>query len=374
MGTLYATHQAVKAVNREAPGAILGIEGPNEPDLFWERDKITYPAPADATAEKAILRGFPEGLISYQTRLYRKFKSDPATKTLIIVGPGLGKTYDAGNSAGANPLRDGKLKNVADFGNFHPYPGGNTFSVPFAYGTIEKYLWTGTQPSANIDEFPYAFEQYGPAFGGRPMIATETGYSTFRAHTSEVVQGKYVPRLFLEYFLRGVKRTYLYEFVDERNNLDDRESCFGLLRSDLTPKPAYTALKNLLSLLADGKSSGKSATREWDYTIKASPGGEWNRLQYVHHLLLEKSNGESYLVLWHEIANQDSSVTPWREITVPPIPATVTVRTAVRPAVSVYEWDDAGEMRERSATLTAGSINLAVRDRVMVVRLTPDGK
>ena len=65
----------------------------------------------------------------------------------------------------------------------------------------------------------------------------------------EDVAGKYVPRVFLEQWQRGIQRTYLYELIDLPTGHAVGDSMFGLLRSDFSAKPAYTALTNLLHLL-----------------------------------------------------------------------------------------------------------------------------
>jgi hypothetical protein len=41
--------------------------------------------------------------------------------------------------------------------------------------------------------------------------------------------------------------------------------------------------------------------------MTVSAVGAYNRLQYVHDLLLQKSNGDFYLLLWHEISNAATS-------------------------------------------------------------------
>ncbi len=89
--------------------------------------------------------------------------------------------------------------------------------------------------------------------GDRPIVATETGWhnavndaNASQKGVSEEVSSKYIPRLFLEYFKRGVTRTFLYELMDERAK-SDMENNFGLIRADGTPKPAFYALKNLTS-------------------------------------------------------------------------------------------------------------------------------
>lgn len=97
----------------------------------------------------------------------------------------------------------------------------------------------------------------GPVSGAKPVWATEAGFHTaLRARTgqpplSERVGAVYLERTFLEHFAMGVGRTYAYELVDEKPDPAGREPewHFGLLRNDFSPKPAFTALRNLLAVV-----------------------------------------------------------------------------------------------------------------------------
>src|SRR5690606_35790567 len=68
------------------------------------------------------------------------------------------------------------------------------------------------------------------------------------------------------------------------------ESNFGLLRNDLSPKPAFAALKNLIAICSD-PGGGSAAPGALDYRV----GGDQENLR---HLLLQKSDGSFYLALW----------------------------------------------------------------------------
>ncbi len=223
----------IKTTN--AAGArIDAVEGPNEPDLFWDASRFN---------KKYKGQGFPSGLIAFQKDLYAAIKGDRATTAIKVIGPSLGVTYDPG-SGRTNPLSPGSLTNAVDWGNFHPYPGSNPFNVPFDYNTTQKYYWNSNFPSINIDENPYLFEVYSAPFKPKPMAATETGYSTFNNGCPKNSGEIHAPP-FLEYFRKGIARTCAYELVDEfaDSAKSNREANFGLLRHNLTPKPAYTAVK-----------------------------------------------------------------------------------------------------------------------------------
>ena len=281
-----------------------------------------------------------------------------------MIGPALGKSYGYDTKS---PLGNGTLTNYVDWGNFHPYPGSNSFSDPsYSYDTITAYYWHANFPSSKLDRWPYAFDIYSPPFNPKPMVATETGYSTNTHDLSERAQGKYIPRLFLEYFRKGIVRTWSYEFVDEFNNPGDRESNFGLLRHDLSPKPAYTALKNLIGVLKDPGSSFRLGSLNYTLTVNPPRGYD---AQYVHHLLLQKRDGSFYFVLWNEISNDDITNSPPREIVPPAMPVTLALKTPISSA-TVYSLDDSGN--QSSTTVSASSsLKLNVSDKAVIVRIVP---
>ena len=287
-----STVAAIKTANTN--GQIDAVEGPNEPDIFWVMFQKSYNGNgyiqyANNNGDRS---GIAAGATAFQTDLYTALKADPATAPLTVFGPAVG-IYTI--------FPSGSLTNVVDLGNFHPYPyGGNSLSYPAPYDGIAKYFWQSDQPSVNIDDWPAAFNNDAPPFAPKPMGATETGYYTTSQVTdgiSERVQGKYIPRLFAEYFRKGIRRTFTYEFVDEFNDPSSKEANFGIVRHDLTPKPAYTALKSVISVLSE--KGARFTPTGLNYTMQVSAVPGYDRTSYLHHLLLQKSNGSFYLLLWH---------------------------------------------------------------------------
>ncbi len=353
--------------NQLGPNVIDAVEIANEIDLnysnyYWRK------------GDSAKLNNNPSSSlywVSYIRSLTKDtwdaLKSDPATAGLKVIGPSLGGNY---NYSAKSPLGD--LSNVVDWGNFHPYPNnGNSYNNPFAYNTIGKYNWHGNFPSVNIDENPFAFDVLSPPFGSKPMVATETGYFTNNDYRgiSEQVHGKYMPRLFLEYFRKGIVRTCSYELIDEWDNPGSSEANYGLLRNNMTPKPAYTALKNLIARLTDPAPNAQTFTPgALDYTLTVTPPTGYNRTQYVHNLLLQRASGSFYLALWHEISNNDISSTPARVINPPAMPTQVKFNTPVSGAW-LTTWDDAGNKSEVPIAITNQTVSLNVGDKVAILKV-----
>ena len=336
------------AKNILGTNAVAGVEVLNEIDLFFARDGFVHDFDqagifwmarnTDRTNKLVDDRNSPLWWGRYTDAItrdtYAAMKADPVTATIPVIGPSLGKTYGYDTRS---PFPKNSLAPFVDWGCFHPYPGGNPFSDHAGYAGVDWYVGHGGQPSAVLDEFPFAFDIYAPPFGTKPMCATETGYFTGTAKNavSEAVQAKYVPRLFLEYFRKGIRRTFHYELVDLWPNPRDDQANRGLLRNDLTPKPAFTALKNLIALLQDRGSEFKPGAL--DYTLQINPPSGYNRTQYVRHMLFQKRDGTFWLVLYHEIADSSSATAdgkningPTRELTHPEMPMVITFGPTVK--------------------------------------------
>lgn len=246
---------------KQAGAAAEAVEGPNE----WDANTGTMSYNG---------KSFPDGLRDYQADLYRAVKGDPATASLPVIAPSMAQPE--------NGSQVGSLAQYSDYGNMHSYAGGNvpTFDFDRRWLPLTK--------------------QY---VGDRPIIATETGYhnaindrQTTHKAVTEQVSAKYIPRTFLEFFNRGVKRTFLYELMDQRPQ-PDAENNFGIIRADGTPKPAFYALRNMIRVLND--TPGSTASGGLSYYFSGD-------VKDLHHLLLQKSNGEFYLVLWLNAESTDA--------------------------------------------------------------------
>ena len=131
--------------------------------------------------------------------------------------------------------------------------------------------------------------------GRRPSLATEAGFhnalnaTTGQPPAPEDVAAVYTVRTLLEHFAAGVGRTFLYELIDEsaEPGLTDPEQHFGLLRSDFSEKPAFTALKNLMAVL------GRQRAADLE-PVEIGLEGDTDA---VRRLLLQDADGYK-LVLW----------------------------------------------------------------------------
>lgn len=232
---------AIGALRRD----IDALENPNEPDVqlgrHWPR----------------IVRRFVRGLGIALSRSARRH--------LPLLSPGF-----------ASPANNRRIANLTRFWsveNLHSYPGGQDPSFRFDYP-----LAVGRQTDP-----------------GTVLFNTETGYHNATRATyeqpgvSERAAAIYIPRLLLQYFGAGIRRTFLYELLDERPNprRNNPENHFGLIRANMVPKPAYLAVRNLLAIVA--RSPGRGSSRSVSVT---SPAGR------VETVLLSRRDGSRVLFLW----------------------------------------------------------------------------
>jgi hypothetical protein len=295
--------ELVSTVKTELGGAVDAVEGPNEFDQRGGSDWLPR-------------------LRDYQQRLYSAIKGDSALASLPVVGPSI--------VLRSHEEELGDISGSLDYGNMHSYPNGE-------------------MPESNLTS-----QLAGAAHnsGTKPVMATETGYHTALGWTgehqpaSEAAMATYMPRLFLEYFRRGVARTFSYELLDEAANSNDREDNFGLLHNDLTPKPAFDALRNTISLLEDPGPA--FAPEALEYTL----GGDSGNLR---QLLLQKRDGSYYLVLWRAASVWDAaSRTP---VTAPEGTVDVELQRSVDSAVEYLP----NVSTDPVATLPGGTNQLEVK-------------
>lgn len=367
-GTPVLVSDLVAAVG---PGPIDSTEMPNEVDVFYFNLKW-HPGDTSTLVNSATAAG-GWGLygVAITQDSYAAFKADPVLSGLTFLGPALGFHI--------NGFPNNSLYGSVNYGAFHPYPyAGNTFSTPLSYGGAYQYFWGTTQPDGNLDEWPAAFNGYQPAFNPSsgpvtPMAATETGYYNGAVDyaLSDADYAAYVPRLFGEYFRHGVVKTYQYDFGDDGTSAGNREDNFGMIRFDFTPKPAYNALKALITLLND---QGSVTPSPITLGVAVSPNGIFTRTQYYHDLLLRKANGDYYLMFWHEAANVATTnaggiLNPAVNLNPLPLPVALTLPAGIVSA-QLYTYDANWNLAPQVLTITANQVALQATDKISVLRLS----
>jgi hypothetical protein len=213
---------------------------------------------------------WPRALASYERQLHAKAKARPATRSLPILGPSFATLQ--------GPSLVGNLRGLVDVGNIHPYTGGL---------------------SPNPDHIKSELKRARITAAGKPVWATEVGFHNAmhsrsadnQAPVSERTAAIYLLRTFLEQFRAGIRRTFAYELIDEKPDPRgrDAEQHFGLLRNDFSRKPAFNALRNLLTDVGHERRSGH--LRPLRIQVSRSD-------RDVRRLVLQKADGSYVVALW----------------------------------------------------------------------------
>jgi PA14 domain len=180
------------------------------------------------------------------------------------------------------------------------------------------------RPSFGLPDMQARLNAWQATTPGKKLVSTEEGWDTCSSNcanpisVNENVQSKYTMRtLFWGLFDAGFERVMLYEMVDEASWLSrgyTNNAYFGLLHSDLTPKPAYNSLKRLTSLLKEPNASWSQPPQGLSFSLSGS-------ITNVKAYVLQKSNGTHYLVLYQDVSSWDANA--GTEINNPPQSVTV---------------------------------------------------
>lgn len=258
--------------------------------------------------------------------------------------------YSFGHGAGL-PVYGPSLVNQASYatlGNVAAQMTCNNYHAYYGGRAPENAGWGGWDAYSNA---------YGALAWGLDLLAvtapntcalvTETGWVVSATPAVNVippaVEAIYEPRLLLHNFNLGIKRTYIYELMDEPSSTTG----FGLMDATMTARPAHSALVYLMTFLAD---SVTVPAPNLAYTLTGS-------LANIETTLLYKSDGHFVLCLWNTSGTYD--VNAMAAIAVPNQSVILTL-TGGQKAYSYWTFNGAGNYstgaaNSASATLSIGS-------------------
>ena len=280
-----------------AAGALLAVEGPNEPNNFGG---VTYHG-QNSTKLKSWLP-----VAHFQQDLYQAVKGDAVLKDYPVYGVSeVGAEEDnSGLQYLTIPPGAGTLMpagtHFADFVNCHNYVCGHITGLIDNQATLAA----ATKPNAAIDHlfgnqgltWLKKFTGYTEAeLDTLPKATTETGWRTDKTPAGDDRQGKVLINVFLAQYKAGWAHTFIYEFAD------DSDGAFGFYQDDLTtPRKSAEYLHNFTAILADHDSLPSPG--KLDYSIPEKPAT-------VHDLLMEKHDGTFELAIWGERVEGADNVT-----------------------------------------------------------------
>lgn len=225
-------------------------------------DSVEWPNEYDASGDPR----WAADLAAWGRELFFRVEVDPVLRSIGVIGPSIVHP--------SSRAELGDQSDALDFGNAHPFTGATS---PSPQRIFEEYLLaSGVAP-------------------GKPLVATEAGFHTATGATNddqpaadEPTAAVYTLRTVLEHYADHVRPTYLYELLDERDDPTDSQANYGLLHTDFSPKPAFTALENLLGMVGR---SGPGVVAPLAYGI----AGDTSDLRQV---VLQRADGSHLLILW----------------------------------------------------------------------------
>jgi hypothetical protein len=160
-----------------------------------------------------------------------------------------------------------------------------------------------------------------------------------------------MPRLLAEWFRSGVvERIFIYSLVDDVKP-------YGLVRNNLEKRPAFFAVKHLLSALAD---PGEP------FFPKAFPCTLSGGTADIHSLVLGKRNGEIDLLLWQEVPSWN--IETKQELKPEPVRITVTFPRAVSGDI-VIPGQKPEPGRPGGSFIAQNKIDISVPDEILIIRI-----
>ncbi len=271
-------------------GALLSVEGPNEPNNF----PVTYEGGTSSSSGTFL------PVAHLQRDLYAAIKAS-ATLSGIPV-------FHSSESGGSEPDNVGLQfltipteagtsmpagTPYADYANTHNYVCGHSHNL------VDNVCWNATDPTLNGD-WDGLYVEYGHTWHGGfagysdtdlaslPRVSTETGWLT--TGTGSITEEQQA-RVFLDLYLAAYKRGWTYTFIYMLRD-DPVQGYWGLFDTSYNPKTSGTYLHNMTTILADAD-QGPATPGRLDYSLASEPAT-------VHDLLLQKSDGKFELVIWDE--------------------------------------------------------------------------
>jgi hypothetical protein len=324
-GITYLLNGARQLIDEVSPDALIALEGVNEPNNW----AITY------QGERSGQGWSWRGLARYHKELYQQVKADPILKDYPVWT--LSETGGELDNMGLQFLSvpedatavDAEFRGVtfADYANCHNYFVHNNWA-PHS----NNQTWMASDPTKNA-KADHLYGNFGrtwyKGYNGHseeelltiPKVTTETGvtltqpflwdwdnmrwsdkpdpdYTNPARKITEEDQALMYLSCYLAQFKQGWKYTAMYilrDRIDEGGN-----QTFGFyeshwvneeIRYPSNPRLAAHYLHNLTSILADNQSIELPGSLE--YSIEPRP-------ETVHDLLLQKSDGKMFLVIWGE--------------------------------------------------------------------------
>ena len=278
-------------------GVLLAFEGPNEPNNWT----------VEFEGEIGGGSGTWLPVAKYQANLYESVKAEPELAKYPVFGvsevggmvDNVGLQYLTIPEGANTMMPDGTR--FADYFNIHNY-----VTHPGWWGLHDNQTWVAASPYSDcrVDglygnqcvlwhkKWKGLSEQ---EVASLPRVTTETGTTINEEYDiDEEMQAKLLTNLYLAQYKRGWSYTAVYLLSDRTD--EGGNQTFGFYKRgypDYKPRQAAHYMHNFTTILADDAHASTQAGGI-SYYIQG------NNNNTVHDLLLRKSNGRYFLIIWGE--------------------------------------------------------------------------
>ena len=125
------------------------------------------------------------------------------------------------------------LLEATDVVSLHPYGAGKPEDASILYGKARDLI-----------------AKYAPKGRTYDIVSGEWGYSSYNKGVPAETQADYVARQFLSNMMNDVRISIWYDWRDDGPDPNENEHRFGTVAQDMTPKPAFGAVRTLTTELS----------------------------------------------------------------------------------------------------------------------------
>lgn len=310
-------------------GYLACYEGPNEPSSTNLANINAWSANIYRKLKARTAKAF-YGLPAITEK---GISRDIRVSQLPVIAPSIinaGQMSTLGDWTTGNPKR-------ADAGCVHFYSSGHEPSVEYADSFLNQNpsAFNGTLRAGGADlskTLPFIVTEFGHISAGVDAVVYPAPFHAGHWPAPDDVIAEHMVRTFVLWYLKGVRRSYIYEFYDE-GTAAAAEQRFGLLTYTRTKKEQFYSIRNLLSLVGFQEApkaqqqkltisvSGFVSTGNNDHIGMFSGTGDFGTtgVGQVYHrnadrldtLQLQRSATEWLLIIMRQVMIWDREVGNW---------------------------------------------------------------